>query len=216
MPDLNALLRWSIANSASQTSSIEETDSETPENSATQLSLRFRPSNPAQAGGATTPTLGGGNSAATLHPSDPYYRRPITPQAIIDDFSPASTPGPATPQPGETVLPNGGTGLMADAPAQAHSHTQAQAAAPPRSDLTSEMLDLIMGKSDSMIMKEKMEIACDESKDVDERVGALDDFEMVSLYRPVFPKYRGEFEYIGIFLSPLELTQEKLETDESS
>jgi hypothetical protein len=41
------------------------------------------------------------------------------------------------------------------------------------------MLDLIMGKSDSVVMKEKMEIASDESRPVDERVEALDDFEMV-------------------------------------
>jgi hypothetical protein len=52
-----------------------------------------------------------------------------------------------------------------------------------RNDLTSEMLDLIMGKSDSVVMKEKMAIAVDESRDVDERVEALDDFEMVSTPR---------------------------------
>jgi len=42
------------------------------------------------------------------------------------------------------------------------------------------MLDLIMGKSDSLVMKEKMSIALDESMEVDQRAEALDDFEMVS------------------------------------
>jgi len=45
--------------------------------------------------------------------------------------------------------------------------------------LNSEILDLIMGKSDSLVMKEKMATAMDESLDVDQRVEALDDFEMV-------------------------------------
>ena len=46
-------------------------------------------------------------------------------------------------------------------------------------DLTTAMLDHIMGKSDSIVMKEKMAIATDTSKTVDERTEALDDFEMV-------------------------------------
>jgi len=157
MPDLNSLLRWSIANSASQNPEAAESDpNDDADPSTPPLSLRFRPASANS--NATQPT------AAALHPSDPYYRRPITPQGIIDDISPASTPGPTTPQPGETVLPNGGTGVIGQ----------------PRSDLTTEMLDLIMGKSDSMVMKEKMDIACDESRDIEERVEALDDFEMVN------------------------------------
>ena len=43
------------------------------------------------------------------------------------------------------------------------------------------MLDLILGKSDSITMKEKMTFALEENNSVDERVEALDDFEMVSL-----------------------------------
>lgn len=50
----------------------------------------------------------------------------------------------------------------------------------PRSDLTSDMLDHIMGKSDAVVMREKLNIALDENNDVNERVFALDDFEMVS------------------------------------
>ena len=51
--------------------------------------------------------------------------------------------------------------------------------AAPRSDLTSEMLDLILGKSDSLSMKEKMAYALDTSSPLDGRVEALDDFEML-------------------------------------
>lgn len=76
-------------------------------------------------------------------------------QYPIADLSPASTPGPGTPKDGEQPLPA------------------------PRSDLTTEMLDLIMGKSDSLTMKEKMETATDESVDTETRVEALDDFEML-------------------------------------
>jgi hypothetical protein len=47
------------------------------------------------------------------------------------------------------------------------------------SQLSTEMLDLIMGKPDSVTMKEKMAIASNVSADVDERVMALDDFEML-------------------------------------
>jgi hypothetical protein len=42
------------------------------------------------------------------------------------------------------------------------------------------MLDHIMGKSDAVVMREKLNIALDEKNDVNERVFALDDFEMVS------------------------------------
>lgn len=45
--------------------------------------------------------------------------------------------------------------------------------------LSTEILDLIMGKPDSVTMKEKMEIATNKAADVDERVQALDDFEML-------------------------------------
>jgi hypothetical protein len=54
-----------------------------------------------------------------------------------------------------------------------------------RSDLTSDMLDHIMGKGDAVIMREKLNIALDDKLDIDERVFALDDFEMVSLARSI-------------------------------
>lgn len=125
MPDLNELLRWSIANTPTQ-----------PEGTASQpLSLRFNPS--------TQPSSG----TSALHPSDPLYR------LNQGDDSPASTPGPATPQDGVAPLP--------------------------RTDLNPDILDVIMGKSDSVVMKEKMAFAVDESNTVDDRIEALDDFEMV-------------------------------------
>jgi hypothetical protein len=43
------------------------------------------------------------------------------------------------------------------------------------------MLDHIMGKSDAVVMREKLNVALDERQDINERVFALDDFEMVSL-----------------------------------
>lgn len=98
------------------------------------------------------PTTQPHTANSTLHPSDPNYP--------TDHLSPASTPGPATPTNGSSSLPS--------IPAK-------------RSDLTSEMLDLIMGKGDSVIMKEKMAFAVDKSNEEDERVEALDDLEMVSV-----------------------------------
>lgn len=135
MPDLNELLRWSIANSTAP-DPAQSAQNE-------QLALRFNPTTNSSAG------------SSALHPSDPLYRTSQTDDAV----SPASTPGPATPVEGTGSLPGLGGNR--------------------RSDLTTEMLDLIMGKSDSVVMKEKMEIASDESRPVDERVEALDDFEMV-------------------------------------
>lgn len=66
--------------------------------------------------------------------------------------SPASTPGPATPT---------------------------DEKAPEKSELTSDIIDLILGKPDSMTMKEKMEYATNDENDVESRVEALDDFEML-------------------------------------
>ncbi|EIN05153.1 nucleotide exchange factors-like protein [Punctularia strigosozonata HHB-11173 SS5] len=42
-----------------------------------------------------------------------------------------------------------------------------------------EIIDMILGKPDSELMKEALAIAVDESRDEDERVQALDDFEML-------------------------------------
>ncbi|TXT15842.1 hypothetical protein VHUM_00345 [Vanrija humicola] len=76
------------------------------------------------------------------------------PQFPHADLSPASTPGPATPAAGDAPLPSG-------------------------NKISTEMLDLIMGKPDSLTMKEKMATASDTSLDVETRVEALDDFEML-------------------------------------
>lgn len=132
MPDLNELLRWSIAN----TPAPESADHPAPSNESAPLSLRFNP-----ASSTATPV---GSSA--LHPSDAQY--PV-----------ANNAAPSEP---------------ANAPAR-------------RSDLTSEMLDLIMGKPDSLVMKEKMEFASDETQSLDDRLSALDDFEMVGVSLVIVP-----------------------------
>ncbi|CAE7060162.1 unnamed protein product [Rhizoctonia solani] len=55
--------------------------------------------------------------------------------------------------------------------------------APPTSERMKELdpaiIDMILGKSDAVVMKEKLAIAQDESREEDERVEALDDFEML-------------------------------------
>lgn len=61
------------------------------------------------------------------------------------------------------------------------AHAEPAPSEPPKKDnkLSTEMLDLIMGKPDSVTMKEKMDIATNLSVEVEERVDALDDFEML-------------------------------------
>ncbi|ODN81654.1 hypothetical protein L202_02053 [Cryptococcus amylolentus CBS 6039] len=133
MPDLNELLKWSIANSTNPEAAQEAASEQ-----AEQLQLRFNP-------------VSTHSGTSALHPND---RAP----APVPDLSPASTPGPGTPKDGEPLpLPSGAK----------------------REDLTTEMLDLIMGKSDSITMKEKIAYASNEENPVEERVEALDDFEML-------------------------------------
>ena len=89
-------------------------------------------------------------------------------------FNPTSNPsaGSSTLHPSDAGQPTGPSAL---APSEETNPSRAK-----REDLTSEMLDHILGKSDSIIMKEKMAIASDVSQSIDDRVQALDDFEMVS------------------------------------
>ncbi|KZT00287.1 nucleotide exchange factors-like protein [Laetiporus sulphureus 93-53] len=49
----------------------------------------------------------------------------------------------------------------------------------PRQDLDPGIIDMILGKPDSQLMKEALAVAVDETKDEDERIQALDDFEML-------------------------------------
>ncbi|RPD63349.1 nucleotide exchange factors-like protein [Lentinus tigrinus ALCF2SS1-6] len=49
----------------------------------------------------------------------------------------------------------------------------------PRTDLDSGIIDAILGKSDAELMKEALTVAVDEKRDEDERLQALDDFEML-------------------------------------
>lgn len=115
MPDLNELLKWSLANSGS----------------------------PSGTAGAIAESADGASrtNMAALHTSDPL-----------------------------------------------HPDNEAALAAQPsayRSDLNADMLEVIMGKADSTIMKEQLEVAVDESKSVEDRVQALDNFEMVcGLWKP--------------------------------
>lgn len=93
-------------------------------------------------------------------------------------FNPTTTPssGSSALHPSDPGHPTSGPQALApsDSDSAGQSSTRAK-----REDLTSEMLDFIMGKSDSIIMKEKMAVAMDTSKSIDERVQALDDFEML-------------------------------------
>jgi hypothetical protein len=50
----------------------------------------------------------------------------------------------------------------------------------PPKPIDPEIVDLILGKPDSQLMKEAMEVATDESRSEEERVAALDDMEMAS------------------------------------
>ncbi|KZT21283.1 Fes1-domain-containing protein [Neolentinus lepideus HHB14362 ss-1] len=59
------------------------------------------------------------------------------------------------------------------------SQNQQDGERPDPKKLDPEIIDMILGKPDSVQMKEKLAIAIDESKSEDERVEALDDFEML-------------------------------------
>ena len=56
---------------------------------------------------------------------------------------------------------------------------QQQPPQPPRKDLDPGVIDMILGKPDSELMKESLAVALDEKHDEDERLQALDNFEMV-------------------------------------
>lgn len=53
----------------------------------------------------------------------------------------------------------------------------------PRTDLDPGIIDHILGKSDAVLMKEALAVAVYESQDQEARLQALDDFEMVSVFR---------------------------------
>ena len=91
--------------------------------------------------------------SSALHPNDSQYR------ISTDDVSPASTPGPLTP-----------SDLPVPLPRQVRSVEESNA-----------ILEMLMGKPDSTTMREKLEYAQNEDNEVEKRIEALDDFEMVSL-----------------------------------
>ncbi len=84
---------------------------------------------------------------------------------------------PAHPQhvPADHLIADGPPGSSAPAPA-------------PRKDLDTGVLDVLMGQSDAVTMKEKMAIMRDSTRDVEERVSAMDDFEMVRRRLPSSPR----------------------------
>lgn len=49
-----------------------------------------------------------------------------------------------------------------------------------KQSMNSDIIDTILGKGDAVNMREKLDIAMNEEEDVNERVLALDEFEMVS------------------------------------
>lgn len=49
----------------------------------------------------------------------------------------------------------------------------------PRQNLDTGVIDAILGKSDAQLMKEALAVAVDETKNEEDRIQALDDFEMV-------------------------------------
>lgn len=51
-----------------------------------------------------------------------------------------------------------------------------------RKDLDPGIIDMILGKPDSVLMKEDMAVAVDPSQPEDNRIDALDHLEMVSKY----------------------------------
>lgn len=96
--------------------------------------------------------------SSALHPNDPQHRsNAITGDG--DDISPASTPGPVTPATlaGDLPLPRAVRSVQE----------------------SNEILEMLMGKPDSVTMREKLEYAQNAENEVDSRVEALDDFEMV-------------------------------------
>ena len=117
---------------------------------------------------ANTPAPAGG-AAESTSPNDVSGDND---QQLSIRFNPTSTPhaGSSALHPSDPGMPSH----------QALAPSDAALSGEKRSDLTSEMLDHILGKSDSLIMKEKMAIALDTTNSIDERVQALDDFEMVS------------------------------------
>jgi hypothetical protein len=91
-----------------------------------------------------------------LHPNDPQYRINTD-----EDVSPASTPGPATPHDLPVGLPRGVRSVQE----------------------SNDILEMLMGKPDSVTMREKLEYAQDESNTTEKRIEALDDFEMVCSFQ---------------------------------
>ncbi|GMK53977.1 hypothetical protein CspeluHIS016_0105630 [Cutaneotrichosporon spelunceum] len=111
-----------------------------------------------------TPTDQGGSGSGAAAPANPEGM-----QLRFKPAAPGEQPNMSTAATFHSNDPQGDVGLAKPTSEE------------PKNDnkLSTEMLDLIMGKPDSMTMKEKMAIASNPAADVDERVMALEDFEML-------------------------------------
>lgn len=75
------------------------------------------------------------------------------------------------------------TAVTVKSDASPETSTSTAAAPVPQQKLDTAILDHIMGKSEAVMMREKLAIAVDQEQDLNERIMAMDDFEMVSELR---------------------------------
>jgi hypothetical protein len=71
------------------------------------------------------------------------------------------------------------TAVTAKPDASPETSTATAAVPVPQQKLDTAILDHIMGKSEAVMMREKLAIAVDQEQDLSERIMAMDDFEMV-------------------------------------
>ena len=67
-----------------------------------------------------------------------------------------------------------------EASPETSASTSTAAAPAPQQKLDTAILDHIMGKSEAVMMRDKLAIMVDQEQDLNERIMAMDDFEMVS------------------------------------
>lgn len=70
-----------------------------------------------------------------------------------------------------------------DASPETSTSTAAAAAPVAQQKLDTAILDHIMGKSEAVMMRDKLAIMVDQEQDLNERIMAMDDFEMVSAWQ---------------------------------
>lgn len=80
----------------------------------------------------------------------------------------------------QTAANSTSTAVAAKPDSTVAASTSTAAAPVPEKKLDTAILDHIMGKTEAVMMREKLAIAIDEEQDLNERIMAMDDFEMVS------------------------------------